>query len=156
MRHRNRQEIIADYFLKLENLAAKMMKEIIDIYEPNQNFGSETSYFKRGNFKTTHSGIQLQRYLGSNIRHIVPLSIKTSKPLNKFKTVNNGSLKSVTVNFVKLLLLYCLYYTGLIQSIIHLGRVQSPAKYVENLLVFTENLDLNRKFDVASWLFSTK
>ena len=35
MRHRNKQEIIADYFLKLENLAAKMMKEIIDIYEPN-------------------------------------------------------------------------------------------------------------------------
>ena len=35
MRHRNKQEIIVDYFLKLENLAAKMMKEIIDIYEPN-------------------------------------------------------------------------------------------------------------------------
>ena len=34
--------------------------------------------------------------------------------------------------------------------------LQSRAKYIEKLLGFTENLVLKRKFNVASWLFSTR
>ena len=34
--------------------------------------------------------------------------------------------------------------------------LQSSAKYIWNLLGFTKSLDLNRTFNVASWLFSTR
>ena len=35
-------------------------------------------------------------------------------------------------------------------------KLQQHAKYNRDLLDFTENLDLKRKFNVAFWLFSTR
>ena len=35
-------------------------------------------------------------------------------------------------------------------------ELQSRAKFIENLLGFTENLDLKKKFNVAFWQFSTR
>ena len=40
------------------------------------------------------------------------------------------------------------------ETIIFFG--QSYAKYIRELLGFTENLDLKEKFNLAFWLFSTR
>ena len=58
LHHWNKQEIITDYFLKSRrNLAPKTIREMFDFHESNYNFGSEISYFKRADFKSTHHGI---------------------------------------------------------------------------------------------------
>ena len=52
-----------------------MMKKLLELQNPSNNFRSSCSQFRRENIKTVHYGLQSVRYLGPKIWELVPHNI---------------------------------------------------------------------------------
>ena len=61
------------------------MKEVFKLKEPSYSLRSKGNYFGRGNVKTTHYGIQSNKYLAPEIWDLVSDQIEYCGSLTKFK-----------------------------------------------------------------------
>ena len=71
--------------LATEIFKAKIMKEVFKLKEPSYSLRSKGNYFGRGNVKTTHYGIQSNKYLAPEIWDLVSDQIEYCGSLTKFK-----------------------------------------------------------------------
>ena len=86
--HQRNLQIFATEIFKVKNsVALEIMTEVFEIKEPHYNLRSESSHFKRENFKSTHYGIQSVRHLGPKIWNTVPQNIRELSSLNEFKSL---------------------------------------------------------------------